>query len=1191
MKLKEFTTFGFKSFADKTELNFDKGITAIVGPNGSGKSNISDAIRWVLGEQSSKNLRGGKMEDVIFSGTAKRRQLGLAEVNLVFDNSDHQLPLEFDEVSLTRRLYRSGDSEYQINKKNVRLKDIVDLMADTGLGKGSMSIIGQNKIDEILNARPEERRTIFEEAAGISKYRMRKKDAMRKLDETSENLVRINDIKTEIENQVAPMKEAAEKTMKFNELDGQLRKVRLTKSMRQIDNVDSNRQKLQEKQAKLQAEFEEKQVEMLQREATVTELQHAVDKLNDDFANLQGLIAEKETALEKVRGEMAVLQERAEQSGRSSVRLEEKNKTLAEQVKTNQEVLDKTAEEYDALEMTHSALQQKLRAKQQERDEAQTRLDSAEQEFNNVQNSSVEGMKELVAMRLELDNLEKVQEERVKQRDGLKETITALETQADDVDQRGRRVADELAAVERDRDRFVKELTELKNKLAAENADVAEQAQGKNDAERRLTMTEARLNTLQQMQEAYDGFGNGIRNVMKANEPWRNRIIGVAAELLTVEPKLVTAIETALGEGAQNIVTEDAETAKAAIRYLKQQNGGRATFLPLDTVEPRPLYDNDLALAKLPGVLGFAFDLVECDKTAERALRFLLGRILVAEDLDCALAAAKQGRFHFKVVTLDGDVVNAGGSMTGGAKRRREGYLSREKAIEELTAQVDKINEEILTWQEKWEAAQEVAGQTAKAERELSEKVEKGSLRVKELQLEAANLQREKNDADAKLAAALGERTDVANTYMAQRDRVRELRATLAERETADGDLKAKIDELTGRIAKEKTNLTVLDNVLAEDRVNLGNNEASMKYMEQRMQDLDNTQAALQDEIAKNEEERERLTQVIADCGTQRAELAAQQDRMMLDLSESAGGKEKFMEERAAAQAKHEEAETVAMEYRRQVASLDAKVHAAEMDLVRCTTEYENELQKLDEVYHMTVDEAHASGLLEDSDRELSRKERDLSNGIIALGPVNPGAVEEYNAVKERAELYAKQYADLVAAKDNLESVIAEINSGMLKRFNTAFVEINAHFIECYQELFGGGTASLKLLDNEDPLESGIDIEAQPPGKKTKGLFLLSGGERALTVIALLFALLRYQPSPFCILDEIDAPLDDANIGRFSNFLHNYAAKTQFIVITHRKGTMESADILYGVTMQESGVSKLLSVKISDVAEQGEIKG
>ncbi|MBQ0108070.1 MAG: AAA family ATPase, partial [Phascolarctobacterium sp.] len=397
MKLKEFTTFGFKSFADKTELNFDKGITAIVGPNGSGKSNISDAIRWVLGEQSSKNLRGGKMEDVIFSGTAKRRQLGLAEVNLVFDNSDHQLPLEFDEVSLTRRLYRSGDSEYQINKKNVRLKDIVDLMADTGLGKGSMSIISQNKIDEILNARPEERRTIFEEAAGISKYRMRKKDAMRKLDETSENLVRINDIKTEIENQVAPMKEAAEKTMRFNELDGQLRKVRLTKSMRQIDNVDSNRQKLQEKQAKLQAEFEEKQVEMLQREVTVTELQHAVDKLNDDFANLQGLIAEKETALEKVRGEMAVLQERAEQSCRSSVRLEEKNKTLAELVKINQEVLDKIAEECDALEMTHSALQQKLRAKQQERDEAQTRLDSAEQEFNNVQNSSVEGMKELVA--------------------------------------------------------------------------------------------------------------------------------------------------------------------------------------------------------------------------------------------------------------------------------------------------------------------------------------------------------------------------------------------------------------------------------------------------------------------------------------------------------------------------------------------------------------------------------------------------------------------------------------------------------------------------------------------------------------------------------------------------------------------------------------------------------------------------
>ena len=1186
MRLKNFETFGFKSFADKTELSFDKGITAIVGPNGSGKSNISDAIRWVLGEQSSKNLRGGKMEDVIFSGTAKRRQLGLAEVNLVFDNTDHQLPLEFDEVCLTRRLYRSGDSEYQINKKNVRLKDIIDLMADTGLGKGSMSIIGQNKIDEILNSRPEERRTIFEEAAGISKYRMRKKEAMRKLEETGTNLIRINDIKTEIENQVAPMKEAAEKTMKFNELDGLLKQVRLTEFMRKIDNVETTRQKLLDKQENLQNELTVKQTELGQKEALALELKHAWDKLNEDFANLQGVIAEKQTALEHLRGEMNVLEERAEQSQRNSIRLEEKNKTLTEQIKTNQEILDNTAQEFDNLEMAHNALKQKLSAKQEERNATQARYDAAYNEQNDSQSSYFKGMEELLALRSELETLKKEQEERVKQREGLKEVIETLEAQAEDVETRGKSITDELARVERDRDRFNAELAELKNTLGAQNENVANQANGKAEAERRLAMAETRLNTLEQMQESYDGFGNGIRTVLKAQAAWRNKIIGVAAELIKVDPKIVTAIETALGDGAQNIVTEDAETAKTAIRFLKEQNAGRATFLPLDTVEPRALRDDEMALANLPGVLGFAFDLIECEPVAEKALRFLLGRILVAENLDVALDAAKEGRFHLKVVTLDGDVVNAGGSMTGGARRQREGYLSREKTIEKLNTQVAQLESEVLAWQEKLEAAQDIAGATAKRERELTENVSKGSLRVKELQLEAANLQREKNEADANLAAALGDRTEVANMYMAQRDRVKELRNTLTERENMDQGAKEKLDELSERIKHEQTNLNALDNVLAEIKVEIGKNENDMKYKEDRMRDLDNSQVALQEEIAKNDEERERLAALVVECNTQRQEMATKQDAMMADLAESSGGKEKFLEQRAEAQAKYEEADQVALEFRRTVSAADAKVHQIDVDLARANADYEHALEQLDMEYHMTIEDAHKTDLLEDSDRELSRKERDLTNQIIELGPVNPAAVEEYDAVKERAELYQKQYADLVTAKENLETVIAEINEGMISRFNEAFQQINTYFVECYQELFGGGTASLKLIDPNDTLESGIDIEAQPPGKKTKGLFLLSGGERALTVIALLFALLRYQPSPFCILDEIDAPLDDANIGRFSSFLHNYAQKTQFIVITHRKGTMESADIMYGVTMEESGVSKLLSVKISDAANQ-----
>lgn len=1182
MKLKSFETFGFKSFADKTELNFDKGITAIVGPNGSGKSNISDAIRWVLGEQSAKYLRGGKMEDVIFSGTAKRRALGLAEVNLVFDNTDHALPLDFDEVSLTRRLYRSGDSDYMINKKSVRLKDIIDLMADTGLGKGSMSIIGQNKIDEILNSRPEERRTIFEEAAGIAKYRMRKKDAMRKLDETTQNLVRINDIKVEVENQVAPMKEAADKTIKFNELDGQLKRVRLTEFMRKIDGIETVRQKLLEKQERLQNELQEKLSDTAQKEAAEVESQHAMDKLNEDFTNLQGLIAEKENALEKLRGEINVLQERSDGSVKNNIRLEEKNKNLAGQVTANQEILDAVAKEYDELEAKFSGLKMQAENLQKERDAAQARLDTANNEQNNAQSEFFQGMQELLQMRTELEALEKEQDERVKQREGLKDIITSLEAQADEVEQRGRNTADELARVERERDNYTQKLTEIRNTLTEQNNNVKELADKKAETERNLAMAEARLSTLEHMQESYDGFGNGIRAVLKANANWQQNIIGVAAELLTVEPKLVTAIETALGDGAQNIVTKDAETAKKAIAYLKEQNVGRATFLPLDTVNPRPLQDDEKQLAKLPGVLGFAFDLVKCDQTAEVALKFLLGRVLVAENLDVALNAARSGRFRFRVVTLDGDVVNAGGSLTGGAKRHREGFLSREKTIDELKNQVEKINEEILQWQEKLEAAETVANGTAKEEKELATQVETQGLRFKELQLETANLQREKNDADNKLAAALGERTEAANAYMAQRDRVKELRNTLAERENADEGAKQALDDLKARITKETTQLNALDNQLANSKVDIESTSARMQYMEQRMQDLDKAQANLQEEISKNEEERERLSTLVNECAAQKEELAKKQETMMLDLAETAGGKEQFVAKRAEAQAKHEEAQQAAMEARRVAATAEAKFHQSEMELTRSNADYEHAMDELSQNYQMTIEEAHASDLLQESDRELAKMERQLTMDIVELGPVNPAAVDEYNAVKERAEFLATQFNDLMTAKTQLETVIGEINTGMSARFQEAFSQINMYFANCYKDLFGGGTALLKLSNPDDPLESGIDIEAQPPGKKLQGLFLLSGGERALTVIALLFALLSYQPSPFCILDEIDAPLDDANIGRFSNFLHNYAQKTQFIVITHRKGTMESADIMYGVTMQESGVSKLLSVKIND---------
>ena len=710
MRLKSFATYGFKSFADKTELTFDKGITAVVGPNGSGKSNISDAIRWVLGEQRAKYLRGSKMEDVIFSGSSKRRALGVAEVTLNFDNSDHALDIDFEEVSLTRRLFRSGDSEYSINKKSCRLKDIVDLMADTGLGKGSMSIIGQNKIDEILNSRPEERRTIFEEAAGIAKYRLRKKEAVRRLDDTAMNLTRINDIKTEVDNQVGPLSLAAEKTAQYNALSKELRQCRLTGFMRKIDSIEEVRKQLDEKKAVLEAEFSAQSAILSTKEAEASKLQLELDKLNESYAQLQEDIRDKENALGKLRGRQDVLDERIASSQRQSQRLEKSNEALGQRADELERDMQKLAKEFDELDKVRTAAELNVRKLTSEKEGKARELEEANAQTENMKSEFFAGMQELLKLRNELRDLEQAQEARVRRREALKHSIEETEAVVNALEEEYRNVLEAQSRNNNEGQLLSKEATALQAGHAELEAKLKTVLNNQQQCQRRLTAAETREQSLQKMQAAYEGFGYGIKTVLKAEEYWRENIIGVAAELLQVEDKYVTALETALGEGAQNIVTIDAQTAKTAISYLKANNAGRATFLPLDTVKPRRLSVEEERLANLPGVCGYAVDLVQYDKQAENAIRFLLGRVLIAENIDAALAAAKAGKFRIRVVTLDGDVVNAGGSMTGGSRKQREGYLSRAKEIQQAGAVVDGLRKEMLSWQEQLEDSKGTAG-------------------------------------------------------------------------------------------------------------------------------------------------------------------------------------------------------------------------------------------------------------------------------------------------------------------------------------------------------------------------------------------------------------------------------------------------------------------------------------------------
>ena len=1184
MRLKSFTTYGFKSFADKTELTFDKGITAVVGPNGSGKSNISDAIRWALGEQSAKYLRGSKMEDVIFSGSGKRRPLGVAEVNLEFDNSDHTLPLDFDTVNITRRLYRSGDSDYAINKKNCRLKDIIDLLADTGLGKGSMAIIGQNKIDEILNSRPEDRRGLFEEAAGIAKYRLRKKDALRRLDDTGANLTRINDIRTEVEAQVEPLAKAAEKTTKFNALSEELKLCQLSILLRKLDNMESLKASLEARKATAADFFSHQAAVLSSREAEAVQVQRELDQLAEGYSRLQEDIAAREKALEKLRGQQGVLSERGEQSQRAVARLEQSNAKLSEQAAGLEAQMQELAAEFDAVDKERAKADLAVNKLQAERDLQARALADAQSKSSNAQNEFFTGMQELLKLRNELRSLEQAQELRMRKRDALKKSIDEAEAAVERSQGHYNKLLEAQAGNGHQQELVAKAAAELTAQLDELRKALHEAASEQQQVQRQLTNAETKAQTLRRMQDSYEGFGIGIKTVLKAQASWRKDLIGVVAELIKVEDKYVAAMETALGEGAQNIVARTAQGAKQAIAFLKQSGTGRATFLPLDTVQRRFPSKEEAAAATLPGVCGFAVDLLQYAPEAENAIRFLLGRVLIAENMDAALAAAKATRYRLRVVTLDGDVVNAGGSMTGGARRQREGYLSREREIKQALQLCDGLHQEVLHWQEQLEEQEREAKELTRKQSEAKEQLAQLRLKGSEIRLHLEQLEATKKRENDNLLLLLDDRKQVTDEYMANRDKLKALRTNVSERESLDAEAREQLEGMKRQIAQLGSAVTALENQLQDARVALETSAAKAELNSQRMQQLDADTLRVRKEISANQEEADKLEQTIAECQERQQELQRQGEAELAELKKIVSGKDEFTEQRGTLLNKQSQLEQAVSAARKDTADSEAALRQAELELARQESDYQHVVEQLKQDYQLDENEARLVDISQVAQldlKALQRRASKLSLAITELGPINAAAIEEYKAVKERSEFLRKQYEDLSAAKDNLEAVITEINSGMTKRFKEAFAQINIYIAQCYVKLFGGGTAVLKLTEPDNILDSGIDIQVQPPGKKLQSLYLMSGGERALTVIALLFALLSYQPAPFCILDEIDAPLDDANIQRFANFLREYAAKTQFIMITHRKGTMEAADIMYGVTMEESGVSKLLSVKIN----------
>lgn len=1186
MRLKSFQAHGFKSFADQVEIRFEPGITAIVGPNGSGKSNISDAIRWVMGEQSVKYLRGTKMEDVIFAGSSGRRPMGMAEVSLIFDNTDHTLPVDFDEVCLQRRVYRSGDSEYAINQKNCRLKDVVALLADTGLGRGSLSIIGQNKIDEILNSRPEDRRSIFEEAAGIAKYRLRKKEALRKLDDTQANLLRIHDIECEIENQLEPLEAAAEKARQYKGLAAQLRQVKVTRLLRRLASLEQEKAKLAQSLEALQHQLEKLAELNAALENQAGELEKQMQQQETEYTTYQEGILAQEKEAAGYRSKQAVLRERIGQSRSRIDQLAKAREQLTAELARNQENLQLVTAEYDKLEENQYHARKVLEKAAAEKEALTGIVRNAEEKLKNYREQAFSSMQNLVMTRNKLSSLRQEQDRLHRQQEALKEKVTEAETVLTDIQKALSGEQDTLSGLADRRQRLEEKAARASTILEQSVHAYRELAAQLEQRQRIQNQKKARLQVLSAMEREHEGFSKGVRSVLNARTQWKDRICGVVAELFTVDDTYVTALETALGGALQNIITRDARAAQEAIGYLKKKQGGRATFLPLDTLRPRQLGVREKAALECPGIVGIAADLVQAEPQLHTAVQFLLGQVLVADNLDHAMAAARKADMRVRIVTLDGDVIYAGGSLSGGQKQQGKSFLSRKQEIRHLTEENEVLAQECQNLQQQLEELTQ-KGREQKEERQqyLADlqqiEVEKAGAMARVQQQEVQQKQQQEN-----LELLMEEKRRVLDDFLARQQEIKELVPKVEQMEQDDLEGKKASQTLSDGLVEQRQQLDTATRKYQDALIGVNAGKSQLEALNTRIQSIDQLGQKTQQEITDGEEQAAKQEAAITSSQQELQDVSGKLEALEQALEGSDETRQEYLKAREALQEKRQQLTQQKLILKGQEGSVQQRLHNTDLEQVKKNAELEHSRQQLEESYGLTEEAARREALPEDTqDGELKRQESAAARELEALGPVNQAAEEEFQAAKERYDFLHRQYEDMTQAKAQLETVISGINTDMTRRFREAFEKINGYFSDCYAKLFGGGRARLRIQDDHAILDSGIEIEVQPPGKKMRNLSLFSGGERALTVIALLFALLTYQPAPFVILDEIDAPLDETNIDRFAQFLKAYGKKTQFIVITHRKGTMEAADVLHGVTMEESGVSRILSVKLSEVPE------
>lgn len=1182
MQLKKIILKGFKSFPEKTVLEFDKGVTAIVGPNGSGKSNIIEAIRWVMGEQSAKTLRGDRMNDVIFSGTNERKALNIAEVELILDNSDAYLDIDYEEVSVLRRISRTGDSTYMINQQECRLRDIVDLFMDSGLGKESFSIISQGKVEAIFNSKPEDRRGIFEEAAGVYKYKVRKRDAERRLDQTQENLDRVQDILYELESQLEPLKKQSDIAESYLYQKDKLTDLDIGVTVWEIENLkniiteDSNKKKQftndLEEVEKLVSELEnkrEKQSELL------TEIEYKRERINEELVN---------NVREKERTE-AALNLFDEKARHREVFINEKEQTISELNERRETLnvqLKEITESFNTKEKVLKALNKKIEELQEKRNYLEG---DKETQMEDLRNQYIELLQKQTSLRndknylsQELSRSEKAEEKTTSIVSNLENNVAEKKELLERKNVEYEQLSEELLALLNEHKKHVEKLNQNKEKLQLRNDRVSQTVS-------ELERAKAKQSSLQEMQENYAGYYAGVRSVMKQKDSL-NGVVGTVAELIKIPADYVQAIDTVLGSSGQFVVVEDEKSGREAINYLKKTKSGRATFLPLTTIKPRYIPDNiKHQISEVSGYLGIASELVENDSNVQQIIENLLGQTIIADTLESANEIARLIKFRNRVVSLEGDVINAGGSMTGGGGRQNNTspIFSQKVELDQLVkfiAENEKVVEHLISNRNELEVENRVLEEKVQ---DIRVSGEEKRLEEQRLKSEHENLSEQLEQLERELKATSFEMNETIHLHENFVQRLKETAESLESitkevKETNDrmellASEQENIDEEKEKISIEVNQVIDERNDVREDLATVRTNrqhlkeqleraEAQITQLESDIQGFDeNVEVGSKEELQKLLEEYEQteldLKRKQAEI-RQRLEDENQQNKKLTDELNQQSGRNKYLSE--------------------EKAKLDIR-------LSRNDVRMDHSLEYLVEEYKIGYEEARLLDDLEVEIDDAKKQVKLLKKGIEELGPVNLNSISEYKTIDERFRFLTGQQNDLIEAKTNLFNTMDEMDAIVEKQFKETFDKIQKEFSLVFPKMFGGGYAELVLSEPDNLLETGIEIIAQPPGKRLTRLSLLSGGERALTAISLLFAIIQVNPIPFCILDEAEAALDDANVIRFGQYLEKFDLDTQFIVITHRKGTMEHSNQLYGVTMQEKGISKIVSVSLSEAQQ------